>query len=111
MALVAAVKLLNEHPDRAIGGICTFGSRWSGTNRFAARLDQRLPGRFVRSRPPRTTFRVNLRAARTAERWLYFDRNGGLHENPGRFERLWDSMWRDSARACGRIIRCASTCA
>ena len=30
-----------------------------------------------------------------------FDRNGGLHENPGQFERLWDSMWRDPLGIAG----------
>ena len=101
MALLAAVKLLNERPDAAIGGICTFGQPMVGNDRFAARLDQKLPGRFVRfetakddipRQPPRGTHCGAL---------LYFDRNGGLHENPGQFERLWDSMWRDPLGPAG----------
>jgi hypothetical protein len=70
-----------------------------GNDRFAARLISSC--RSYGSRPPRTTSRVNLRAARTAERCSYFDRNGGLHENPGQFERLWDKVWRDPLGPAG----------
>jgi hypothetical protein len=101
MALLAAVKLLNEGPGAAIGGICTFGQPMVGNDRFAARLDQQLAGRFVRfetakddiaRQPPRGTHCGALR---------YFDRNGGLRENPGRLERFWDSLRRDPLGPAG----------
>ena len=101
MALVAAVKLLNERPDAAIGGICTFGQPMVGNDRFAARLDQQLPGRFVRFETAKDNIPRQPPRGTHCGAMLYFDRNGKLHENPGRLERLWDSMRRDPLGPAG----------
>jgi triacylglycerol lipase len=101
MAVLAGAKMLNERADTQILGICTFGQPMVGNDRFARTFRKRMPGRFVRFVAARDDVPNQPPNGNHCGTLMYFDRNGGVHENPGYLAMFWEGMRRDALGPAG----------
>lgn len=116
MALIAAIRLMNERSQVRIDAVYTFGQPMVGNREFAKVCGTRLADRFARFVATRDDIPNHPASGAHGGTLVFFDRHGTLRENPGRGVMFWEGLRRASLGAAGdhpmrEYLRLVEACA